>query len=205
MHSRVCAPACDHTHRRSVRYLRRPAHLLRRAASLFAGSIRCWRRRLGGGDSLFEFGQLWDRLGQVGIGFWQVWSCRAPGVCPNSRALGRRTRPVPRVPSQVLLHCARRFRALAELLGPLRSRRDAAGAGADAARPAARGGDDIGAYSLSKVQARLIFSTSGPQGPRRRLRGRVPGNTGRRAGGARGARAQEQVQVGASCGARIAR
>ena len=50
-----------------------------------------------------------------------------------------------------------------------------------------------------------LFSTSGPQGPRRRLRGRVPGNTGRRAGGGRGARAQEQVQVGPRCGARIAR
>ena len=51
----------------------------------------------------------------------------------------------------------------------------------------------------------LLFSTHGPKGPRRRLRGRVPGNTGRRAGGARGARAQEQVQVGARCGARMAR
>ena len=115
------------------------------------------------------------------------------------------TRPVPRVPSQLILHCARRFRALGELLGALRSRCAAAGAGADAVRPAARGGDDLGAYSLSTAQARLIFSTSGPQGPRRRLRGRVPGNTGRRAGGARGARAQEQVQVGARCGAWIAR
>ena len=54
--------------------------------------------------------------------------------------------PRPCVPSHLILHCARRFRALGELLGPLRSRRDAAGAGADAARPAARGGDDLGAY-----------------------------------------------------------
>ena len=103
--------------------------------------------------------------------------------------------PRPCVPSHLILHCARRFRALGELLGPLRSRRDAAGAGADAARPAARGGDYIGAYSFSKVQARLIFSTSGPKGPRRRLRGRVPGNTGRRAGDARGARALERAQA----------
>ena len=66
--TRVRTRVCDHTHRRSVRYLRRPAHLLRRAASWFAGSICCWRRRLGGGDSSFEFGQLWDLLGQVGKG-----------------------------------------------------------------------------------------------------------------------------------------
>ena len=35
----------------------------------------------------------------------------------------------------------------------------------------------------------LLFSTHGPKGPRRRLRWRVPGITGRGAGGARGARA----------------
>ena len=59
----------------------------------------------------------------------------------KDRGLTSKDVPRPCVPSQVILHCARRFRALGELLGPLRSRRDAAGAGADAARPAARGGD----------------------------------------------------------------
>ena len=71
------------------------------------------------------------------------------------------------------------------------------------AAPRAKGFSRHG--DLPEGVARQLFSTSGPKGPRRRLRGRVPGNTGRRAGGARGARAQEQVQVGARCGARVAR
>ena len=55
----------------------------------------------------------------------------------NPRGLRSNPVPCPCVPAQLILHCARRFRALGELLGPLRSRRDAAGAGPDAARPAA--------------------------------------------------------------------
>ena len=69
------------------------------------------------------------------------------------------------VPSRLILHCARRFRALGELLGRLRSRRDAAGAGADAARPAARGGDDIGAYSLSKALSGSFYQPPGRKAP----------------------------------------
>ena len=45
-------------------------------------------------------------------------------------------RPVPRVPSQVTLHCARRFWPLCKILGALRSRCAAAGAGPD--RPGLR-------------------------------------------------------------------
>ena len=60
---------------------------------------------------------------------------------------------------------ARRFRALAELLGPLRSRRDAAGAGTDAARPAARGGADIGTYSFPKAQAGSFSQPPGRKVP----------------------------------------
>ena len=111
---------------------------------------------------------------------------------------------MPRVPSQVLLHCARRFRALAELLGPLRSRRDAAGAGADAARPAARGGDDLGAYSFSKALRRCFYQPPG----RKVTAGACAGGSRVTPGGGqvvRGARAQEQVQVGTRCGARVAR
>ena len=55
------------------------------------------------------------------------------------------------------------------------------------AAPRAKGlsGHDL----LLEGVARLLFSTHGPNGPRRRLRRRVPGNTGRGAGDARCARA----------------
>ena len=101
-------------------------------------------------------------------------------------------RPVPRVPSQVLLHCARRFRALAELLGPLRSRRDAAGAGPDRPglrRPGAAGaGPDrprwcVGARRclVASLSARCSppgargpgWAAQGRQGERRAPRGRA--------------------------------
>jgi len=49
--------------------------------------------------------------------------------------------------------------------------------------------------SFPKAQAQQLWSTSGPKGPRRRLRRRVPGNTGRRAGDARCARAMERAQA----------
>ena len=54
--------------------------------------------------------------------------------------------------------------------------------------------------SFPKAQAQQLWSTSGPKGPRRRLRRLVPGNTGRRAGDARSERVQEQVQAGVSGG-----
>ena len=48
---------------------------------------------------------------------------------------------------------------------------------------------------IGLVHRRRLWSTSGPKGPRRRLRRRVPGNTGRRAGDARSARAVERAQA----------
>jgi len=51
----------------------------------------------------------------------------------------------------------------------------------------------------------LLFSTHGPNGPRRRLRRRVPGNTGRGAGDARCARALGRAQARSTGGARLAR
>ena len=55
-------------------YLRRPAHLFSTLPSLFAGSICCWRRRLGEGKSSFEFRELADHFRGVGKGIWQVRS-----------------------------------------------------------------------------------------------------------------------------------
>ena len=90
-------------------------------------------------------------------------------------------------------------------VGLLRSRCDAAGAGADRPGLGRARRDFLGMTSFPKAQAQQLWSTSGPKGPRRRLRRRVPGNTGRGAGDARCSRAQEQVQARATGGARLAR
>ena len=44
-------------------------------------------------------------------------ACRQLGTGRNTGPLGGPIRPVPRVPSQVLLHCARRFRPLGKIVG----------------------------------------------------------------------------------------
>ena len=76
---------------------------------------------------------------------------------------GLRSNPVPRpcVPAQVLLHCARRFCPLGELVGPLRSRCDAAGAGAAQAglRRARRG--FLRMASFLKAQTRSFSQPPG--------------------------------------------
>ena len=122
----------------------------------------------------------------------------------NPRGLRSNDTPRPCVPAQVLLHCARRFRALGELLGPLRSRRDAAGAGPD--RPGLRRARR-GFLGMATCPKALRGSFSQPPG-RKVPAGACAGGSRVTPGGGqvvRAARAQEQVQVGARCGARIAR
>ena len=88
------------------------------------------------------------------------------------------------MPSHRILHSARRCRALGELKGALSSCFDAAALGADrAGLPRARRGFS-GRTLLGVAAARRLWSTSGPKGPRRRLRRRVPVNPGRRTGDA---------------------
>ena len=68
---------------------------------------------------------------------------------------GFRLIDVPRlsVPSQLLLHCARRFRPMGKIMGALRSRRIAAGAvAARAGQPRARR-DFLGMTSFPKALA----------------------------------------------------
>ena len=110
------------------------------------------------------------------------WRTRRPGRIPL--ALG----PIPSgrlpMPSHLTLHCARRCRPLGERVGALSSCCDAAASGADrAGLPRARRGLS-GRRLLGVAAARRLRSTSGPKGPRRRLRRRVPVNPGRRAGDA---------------------
>ena len=58
----------------TVLYLGRPAHLCPTLSPLFAGSICCWRRRLGGGDSLFDIQVVADHIQVFGIEDRQVRS-----------------------------------------------------------------------------------------------------------------------------------
>ena len=88
------------------------------------------------------------------------------------------------MPSHLTLHCARRCQPLGELVGALSSCCDAAALGADrAGLPRARRGLS-GRRLFGVAAARRLWSTSGPKGPRRRLRRRVPVNPGRRTGDA---------------------
>ena len=103
----------------------------------------------------------------------------------KDRGLTSKDVPRPCVPAQVILHCARRFWPLGKILGALQSCCAAAGAGADLPGQRRARRVFLGMAFFSKALRGLLFSTSGPQGHRRRLRRRFPGNTGRRAGGAR--------------------
>ena len=203
--SRVCAPACDHTHRRSLLYL--PLAVSFRANSRI--TVRridmlltptAWRRKF--------FVRGWPGCGPP----WPGRHKNSPGDelgCPwvglNDRGLRLNcsasshaclTGP-PSMPAHIsaVVHACR----LAEIA--LRRRRCPCRSAW--AAPRAKGFSLHGL--LLKGATRRHVSTHGPKGPRRRLRRRVPGNTGRRAGGARCARAQEPVQVGARGGPRLAR
>ena len=82
------------------------------------------------------------------------------------------------------LHCARRCRLLGARVGALSSRCDAAASGAQRAGLLRARRGYLVAWLVSAAAARLLWSTSGPNGPRRRFRRRVPVNPGRRAGDA---------------------
>ena len=69
-------------------------------------------------------------------------------------------------------------------VGALSSRCDAAASGAQRAGLLRARRGYLVAWLVSAAAARLLWSTSGPNGPRRRFRRRVPVNPGRRAGDA---------------------
>ena len=118
------------------------------------------------------------------IATWMIASDRAPSFEGGGYRFLRIRGPIVPMPSHLTLNCARRCRALGELKGALSSCFDAAALGADrAGLPRARRGFP-GRRLLGVAAARRLWSTSGPKGPRRRLRRRVPVNPGRRAGDA---------------------
>ena len=159
------------------------AHLSLVATSAATWAV-CSGRRLEEPESSFELAGGGDTLASLGTGRRQVWSYRDPGLTRMPHALSRMTAPAPHMPSHLTLHCARRCRAVGEPVGALSSRCDAAALGADQARLRRARRDYFGVWFLSAAAVRLLWSASGPKGPRRRLRRRVPVNPGRRAGDA---------------------
>ena len=111
-----------------------------------------------------------------------MWSHRAPRLTRGPHALGRGPRASVPMPSHSTLHCARRCRLLGARVGALSSRCDAAASGAQRAGLLRARRGYLVAWLVSAAAARLLWSTSGPNGPRRRFRRRVPVNPGRRAG-----------------------
>ena len=98
----------------------------------------------------------------------QVWSHRAPGLTRIPHALGRIPRASVPMPSHSTLHCARRCRLLGARVGALSSRCDAAASGAQRAGLLRARRGYLVAWLVSAAAARLLWSTSGPNGPRRR-------------------------------------
>ena len=112
----------------------------------------------------------------------QLLSHRAPRSTRIPHALSRITDASAAKPSHCILHCARRCRLLGASVGALNARRDAAALGAHRTGLLRARRGYLVASLVSASAARLLWSTSGPKGPRRRFRRRVPVNPGRRAG-----------------------
>ena len=127
-------------------------------------------------------GGVADHLGSKVSARRQVWSHRAPRLTRIAHALGRIACASVPMPSHSTLHCARRCRLLGARVGALSSRCDAAASGAQRAGLLRARRGYLVAWLVSAAAARLLWSTSGPNGPRRRFRRRVPVNPGRRAG-----------------------
>ena len=135
-------------------------------------------------ESSFELGKVPDHRGRVGNGRRQVWSHRAPGLTRFAQALSPIPCSAPHMPSQGILHHARRCRAVGEPVGALSSRCDAAALGADRAR-LRRARRDYFGVRFPRAAALGYFG----QPPGRKVlagasRRRVPANPGRGAGDA---------------------
>ena len=97
---------------------------------------------------------------------------RSPGeelgcarVGSNPRGLRLNSLPRLSVPSQLLLHCARRFRPMGTFLGALRLHRDAAGAGADRAGQRRARRDFLGMTFFSKALRGCFSQPTGRKVP----------------------------------------
>ena len=112
----------------------------------------------------------------------QLLSHRAPGSTRIPHALSRMNSASAAKPSHCILHCARRCRLLGASVGAISSLCDAAVSDAHRARLLCARRGYLVASLVSASAAQLLWSTSGPKGPRRRFRRRVPVNPGRRAG-----------------------
>ena len=137
---------------------------------------------LGEAHFCFYVRQRQDLLRHLGKAHAQLLSYRAPGSTRRPHALSRRTSASAAKPSHCILHCARRCRLLGASVGALNARCDASAPGAHRAGLLRARRGYLVASLVSASAAQLLWSTSGPKGPRRRFRRRVPANPGRRAG-----------------------
>ena len=166
----------------------RPAlHAGRRGAPIsrrhhFRDSICVLGATLGDAHFGLEVAQRQDLFAHLGKVHAQLLSHRAPRSTRIPHALSRITDASAAKPSHCILHCARRCRLLGASVGALNARCDAAALGAHRAGLLRARRGYLVASLVSASAARLLWSTSGPKGPRRRLRWRVPVNPGRRAG-----------------------
>ena len=120
------------------------------------------------GDAHFCFyvRQRQDRFRHLGKGHAQLLSHRAPGSTRRPPALSRRTSASAAKPSHCILHCARRCRLLGASVGALNARCDAAALDAHRAGLLRARRGYLVASLVSASAARLLWSTSGPKGPR---------------------------------------
>ena len=148
----------------------------------FRDSICVLGATLGEAHFCFYVRQRQDLLRHLGKAHAQLLSHRAPRSTRRPHALSRRTDASAAKPSHCILHCARRCRLLGASVGALNARRDAAALGAHRTGLLRARRGHLVAWLVSASAAQLLWSTSGPKGPRRRFRRRVPANPGRRAG-----------------------
>ena len=119
-----------------------------------------WRRKI--------FVRGWPNCGPP----WPSRHRRSPGeehfspwVGPKCRGLWSKCVPRLSVPSHVVLHCARRFRPMGELVGALRLHCNAAGAGADRAGQRRARRFFFVMASLSKALCAVLYQPTGRKVP----------------------------------------
>ena len=148
----------------------------------FRDSICVLGATLGKAHFCFYVRQRRDLFRHLGKAHAQLLSHRAPGSTRIPHALSRMNSASAAKPSHCILHCARRCRLLGASVGVFDARCDAAALGAHRAGLLRARRGYLVASLVSASAAQLLWSTSGPKGPRRRFRRRVPVNPGRRAG-----------------------